>query len=202
MMQQRIVVTGGIACGKSTAVARLAELGVPVVSADLVARAIVAPGEAGHEALKQLLDTSFFQTDGTLNRAKLRRAIFTNPQLKQNVEHTLHPMIRKTMLTQATHCSAPYVVLDIPLYAESEARVECDAVWVVDCPHDIQLHRLMQRDAIDEELAKKMIAAQASREKRLALASQVIDNSGSLKDLIAQVDALHAKTLTHLAESL
>ena len=199
-MRPCVVLTGGIASGKSTVARRLLELAVPVVSADRIARALVEPGQPLWQILRDRLGADFFSTSGQLDRQRLRKAIFEDPELKAWLENLMHPRIRRTMLERSQSCFAPFVVLDIPLYAENPGWLTASAVWVVDCPENLQIERLMARDRCSREQAVRILRSQARREQRLRLATDVVDNSGSLKRLLRQVDRLALKQLADLTD--
>jgi dephospho-CoA kinase len=196
----RVGLTGGVASGKSAACARLASHGVPIVDADVVAREIVEPGQPALAEIAARFGTAMIGADGRLDRAALRARVFGDPAERHALEEITHPRVRERMLAHAEAARGPYVVLAIPLLAESGDRYAwLDVVVVVDVPVEVQLQRLMARDGANESLARAMIAAQASREQRLALADEVIDNSGTLEALHAAVDALHQRLLARAA---
>jgi dephospho-CoA kinase len=196
----RIGLTGGIASGKSAACARLAGHGVVVVDADVAAREVVAPGQPALAEVVARFGSGVLGADGTLDRGALRARVFADAAERRALEEILHPRVRERMRALADAAHGDYVVLAIPLLAESGADYSwLDAVVVVDVPEAVQLARLVARDGNDEALARAMIAAQAPRAARLALADEVIDNSGSLADLHAAVDALHARLLDRAA---
>jgi dephospho-CoA kinase len=191
-----IALTGGVAAGKSTA-ARAFEALRPgcLVDADAAARAVVAPGSEGLAAVVAAFGPGVLATDGTLDRAALRQRVFAEPEARRRLEALLHPRIRAWMLAAAAQATTPYVLLDIPLLAEGGGR----ATWpmlarvvVVDVPVAVQRARLLARDGIDAGLAEAMIAAQASRAERLALADDVLVNLGTPADLAAAVARLDA----------
>lgn len=190
----RVGLTGGIASGKSAACARLAAHGVAVVDADVAAREVVTPGQPALDEVVARFGPAVLAADGTLDRAALRARVFADPAQRRALEAILHPRVRERMRAQADAAAGDYVVLAIPLLAESGADYSwLDAVVVVDVPEDVQLARLVARDGNDGTLARAMIAAQAPRAARLALADEVIDNRGTLAELHAAVDALHQR---------
>lgn len=192
-----IGLTGGVASGKSS-VARAFEARHPggVVDADLAARAVVEPGTEGLAAVVAHFGPGVLGPDGRLDRAALRARVFAAPEERKALEALLHPRIRAWMLARAEAASTPYVVLDIPLLAEGGGRAtwpKLDRIVVVDVPVAVQRARLMARDGVDTALAERMIAAQATRAQRLALADDVVVNLGSLADLDAAVGRLDAR---------
>ncbi len=195
MMPLRIGLTGGIASGKSTVSRIFGELGAPVIDADEVAREVVEPGTAGLAAVVQRFGPQVLDEAGRLNRAALRAQIFSDPAARRDLEAILHPRIRARMDEQAAACSAPYVILAIPLLIEGGPRDRVQRVLVVDVDEATQVARVMARDGVPETQARAILAAQASRAQRLALADDVITNSGPVADLRQAVEKLHAKYL-------
>ena len=192
-----IGLTGGVASGKSS-VARAFEArhAGGVVDADLAARAVVEPGTEGLAAVVTHFGPEVLTTDGRLDRAALRARVFGDTAQRKALEALLHPRIRAWMMARAEAAPTPYVVLDIPLLAEGGGRATwpmLDRIVVVDVPVAVQRARLMARDGVDAVLAERMIAAQASRAQRQALADDVIVNLGSLADLDAAVGRLDAR---------
>ena len=198
-----VILTGGIACGKSAVADRLQHLGMTVVDTDRIAHRLTAPGGAALPALRAAFGDIIFQSDGTLNRAALRDIVFNEPDQKTRLEQILHPMIRRQAIEAISQARSPYVVADVPLFAETGfLREQADRVLVVDCPPDIQKQRLMTRSAgqgLTDEIADLILQTQAPREARLALATEVIDNSGSPAERDALTEAMHRAYLA-LAE--
>jgi dephospho-CoA kinase len=187
-----IALTGGIASGKSATTQRFVQLGVPVFDADRIAHDLVQPGQIALGEIVQIFGPQMLQPDGSLDRARLRALVFTDANERRRLESILHPRVRDVLLAQAQSCTATYCVLAIPLL------VECrnDYTWVnriltTDVPRAVQLTRLTHRPGIDATLAERMLAAQATREQRLELAHDVIDNTGPLEALDATVARLH-----------
>ena len=191
-----MVLTGGIASGKSAVSACFEKLGTPVVDTDIIAREVVEPGSPALERIAGELGAGFLDADGKLNRSKLRQAIFSDPELKSRLETILHPLIGKEVLQQVKQLDSPYCIIVIPLYAESSAYAWIDRVLVVDVIEDTQIERVMARDGISREQARAILNAQASRQDRLALADDILDNSGDLSELPEKVKALHEKYLS------
>lgn len=190
-----VAVTGGIASGKSAVTARLEQLGVPVIDADLIARELVEPGEVALAEIVQCFGAGVLDAEGRLDRRQLRQRIFSDAGARRDLEAILHPRIRERMRERALAAAAPYVVLAIPLLTAGSRYPFIDRVLVVDVPEAVQIERLTQRDGVDEAGARAALAAQISRTERRALADDVVDNSGSLASLAAAVDALHARYL-------
>jgi len=189
----RIGLTGGIASGKSTVASLFTALGVTVVDTDLLSREVVAPGSA---LLRQITDHFSMQVlsgDGTLNRQELRKRIFEDPEQRKWLEALLHPAIRELTDARSEAATGPYVIVAIPLLVETDGAARFDRVLVVDCDPDLQLARLMARDGARREDAVRMLAAQAPRAARLAVADDVIHNDGDLASLRDQVAKLHAE---------
>ena len=194
----RIGLTGGIASGKSTVADVFTELGVAVVDTDAVAREVVAPGEAGLEAVATEFGPDILLPNGELDRRALRSIVFRDPQRREALESILHPLIRARTLQVIDSLEAPYVVIVVPLLLETGFAELVERILVVDCPEAQQLERLRQRDDVGESEAQAMLAAQTDRQTRLARADDVIDNSGSIESTRAQVKALHERYLAGL----
>lgn len=185
-----IGLTGGIGSGKSTVSSRLAELGAFIVDADLVAREIVEPGQPALADLAEAFD-GVLNPDGTLNRAELARQAFATPEATKKLNAITHPRIRartEELFKQGRESGAEVLVYDMPLLIENGEVNKVDHVLVVDAPDELRIERLVQHRGLDEDDARRRIAAQIDRETRLSAADTVLDNSGSLEDLLAQVD--------------
>ncbi len=188
-----IGLTGGIAAGKSEVSRRFEALGITVADADLAARAVVAPGSEGLARIAAHFGDTILQADGQLDRAALRARIFDSAQARQALEAITHPAIRQLLRETCEQAEGPYAIAAIPLLTEAGGRQQypwLDRILVVDVPVAVQHARLMQRDGIDAALADRMIAAQASREARLALADDVVVNDGHPDHLQAHVERL------------
>jgi dephospho-CoA kinase len=197
----RIGLTGGIASGKSIVTQRFAELKVPVIDADVVARRVVEPGEPGLDQVVRRFGPAVLDASGKLDRRALRELIFSDVSARQALDAILHPLIRAAMEQQAADAKGPYLVMAIPLLIESgRAHERVNRVLVVDVDEAQQIERVQARDGSSAEQARAILASQASRETRLTAADDVLKNSGSVADLRQAVDDLHRKYL-HLAET-
>jgi dephospho-CoA kinase len=198
--RMRIGLTGGIASGKSTVARRFMELGVPVIDADVAARAVVAPGKPGLAEVLERFGNGVLAENGELDRRALRNLIFSDPRSRRDLEAILHPLIRAEMDQSAKMARGPYVVMEIPLLVESGSSGRVDRILVVDVDEDVQLHRIMARDGCTLEQARAVLASQASRSARLAAANDILLNAGTVTDLRQAVDHLHERYL-RLAEA-
>ena len=186
-------VTGGVASGKSAVTALFEALGVVVADADLAARAVVAPGQPALAEIQARFGAGMVLANGMLNRVRMRALVFEDPQARHDLEAITHPRIRAVLQKQCSSASSSYVIAAIPLLAETGVAAAydwLDRVLVVDAPVAVQRARLVARDGIDRALADRMIAAQVSRERRLALATDVLVNDGGIEELAAPVARL------------
>lgn len=189
-----VALTGGVASGKTAVSDRLARRGAPVVDTDVIARAVVEPGSEGLEAVVEAFGEEVLDSGGGLDRRMLRERVFSDDRERERLERILHPRIEREARRQiAEHADASYVVLVVPLLVESGLFHDAERIVVVDAPDEARIRRLRERDGVDRRRAEAMLAAQAGREERLARATDVIDNSGSPEQLLAQVDRLHEK---------
>ena len=187
--------TGGIGSGKSAATALFEKHKIDIIDADQVARDVVEIGSEGLAKIAEHFGNDILLESGALNRAALREQVFNNESEKKWLNSLLHPLIRQQMLSLIAVSNSPYCILSVPLLVENKLTVMCDKVVVVDCPEAMQLSRAMQRDGSTEQTIKNIVASQADRDKRLAAADFVLDNSSSLAHLAQQVDELHQKLL-------
>lgn len=190
----RVGLTGGIASGKSTVSAILRELGAVVIDADQLAREVVAKGTPGLAEVVAAFGPDVLTEDGHLDRPKMGGIVFNDEGLRRKLEAIVHPRVFE--LYAALEASAPaggIVVHDIPLLVESGRAEEFDAVVVVDVPEEVQVERMVRDRGMSEEDARARIAAQASREERRAVATYVIDNTGTREDLRHQVTEVFAE---------
>ncbi|MBB5212120.1 dephospho-CoA kinase [Microbulbifer hydrolyticus] len=197
--------TGGIGSGKSAAAARFRHHGVNVVDADWAARVVVEPGRPALVEIARHFGEAVILADGSLDRAALRQRVFDDPAERRWLEQLTHPLIREEIISslavsQTTH-SAPYAILESPLLIETSQSELVQRVCVVDIPEALQLQRASARDANSVEQIRKIMAAQLPRDERCAKADDILDNSGSLESLNAQVDALHRKYIQLAAQA-
>ena len=198
-----IGLTGGIASGKTT-VANLfkQQFKIDIVDADIVAREVVEPGTPGLNAIIKHFGADIVRDDQTLDRAKLREKIFSNPEEKAWLNGLLHPMIREKMIEDLEQVTSDYALLVVPLLVENKLDSLCDRVLVVDVDPQTQISRTVKRDNVSEEQANAILASQASREQRLALADDVVKNNPDDPDLLLQITDLHEKYLAMCKKNL
>jgi dephospho-CoA kinase len=188
--------TGGIGSGKSAAADCFAARGVAVVDTDAIAHELTAVGGAAMPALLSEFGPEVAAPDGTLDRGRMRRLVFADPAARGRLEAILHPLIRELSAARYRDAVSPYVILAVPLLVETGAyRDRCQRIVVVDCPESLQISRVMARNGLSEAEIRAIMAAQASREDRLAVADDVLDNGGDLHHLEIQVADLHRKYL-------
>ena len=187
-MTTRVGLTGGIASGKSTVSAMLAELGAVIIDADALAREVVAKGTPGLDAVVAEFGPDVLGPDGELDRPAMGRLVFSDEDARRRLEAIVHPLVFERIVALEEQAPADAVVVhDIPLLAESGRADTFDAVVVVDAPEELQVERMMRDRGWSREEAESRIAAQASREDRRALATYVIENTGTREDLRRRV---------------
>lgn len=193
-MSKRVGLTGGVASGKSTVSAILAELGAVVIDADALAREVVARGTPGLDAVVAEFGPALLTPDGELDRPAMGRLVFGDEGSRKRLEAIIHPLVIERMAAREAAAGEDDVVVhDIPLLAEGGRADTFDAVVVVDAPRDLQVERMLSDRGWTREDAESRIAAQATREERRAIATHVIDNNGSLEELRARVEAVFAE---------
>ncbi len=188
-----MALTGGIGSGKSTICSWIAQQGIATLDSDQIARQLVMPKQPGLAEIVEFFGTDILQSNGQLDRAKLRDRIFTDPQAKRQLEAILHPKIRAETQRQLTQFAAekkPLVVIEIPLLAETGVPDFIDEVIVLDLPPAMQIERVMNRDHCSLQQVSQILAQQASRAERLAIADHVIDASQSLTRIKNQLQPL------------
>jgi dephospho-CoA kinase len=188
----RVGLTGGVASGKSTVSARLSELGAVVIDADMLAREVVAPGAEGLAAGVEAFGPDVLGPDGGLDRPRLGALVFADPERRRALEAIIHPRVRaRAAEIEAAAPVGAVVVHDIPLLAETGQAASFDAVVVVDVPVEVQVDRMVRIRGMSEADARARVAAQADRDARLAIATYVVENTGSLEDLRARVEEVY-----------
>lgn len=185
--------TGGIGSGKTTVANLFAELGIELVDADLIAREIVQPGEPALQQIVEHFGATILQTDGSLDRAKLRQIIFATPAERSWLEQLTHPLIRQRIQQRLDQADSDYAILVSPLLLETDQHLLCDHILVIDLPETLQVARTVQRDGNSEKQVNAILKAQCSRAQRLEQGDSVIDNSQSPQALKAQVKQLDLK---------
>jgi dephospho-CoA kinase len=170
-----------------------ADLGVPVIDTDEIAREVVEPGTPGLARIVDTFGPEVLDSTGGLDRRCLRTIVFKDSAARRRLEQALHPLIRRTMETRSAAAGGPYQVLVIPLLVESGLGSSVDRVLLVDCPDDVQIERVMRRDQTDSAEARAILGAQSSREERLALADDVLVNDADLVALERKVRELDAR---------
>ena len=197
MMAKKYIVglTGGIASGKTTVANLFAQYGIDLVDADVIAREVVSIGSDGLNAIKQHFGQGILLADNSLDRAALRAQVFNNPEQRLWLNNLLHPMIRQKMLDQVQASTSAYVIMVVPLLFENHLDSLVDTTLVVDIAPELQVSRTMQRDGVSKEQVEHILASQMTREQRLALADNIIDNQGEHEQLRSQVFRLHKQYL-------
>ena len=192
-MTYTVALTGGIGSGKSTVADAFSHLGVNVIDADIIARQVVEPGTPGLNAIAQRFGPQILNEDGTLNRRALREHIFAHAEDKSWLNTLLHPQIQQETRRQMQLATSSYILWVVPLLVENRLSAKADRVLVVDVPKETQIERTMLRDRVSRQHAEHILAAQATREQRLAVADDVIENMGSPDAIASDVARLHAK---------
>ncbi len=190
-----IGITGGIGSGKSAATHRFGQHDIVVVDADVAARVIVEPGCPALNAIADHFGGDILLADGSLDRAALRQRVFADSGQRQWLEQLTHPLIGEEITARLSLSQSPYTVLSSPLLFETTQQDLCREAVLVDLSVELQIRRTMSRDDNSGEQVRRIIAAQMSREAKRALADHIIDNSGTVEQLHAQVDALHQQFL-------
>lgn len=194
-MAYTVALTGGIGSGKSTVADAFSHLGVNVIDADIIARQVVEPGTPALSAIAERFGPQMLNEDGTLNRRALREHIFAHAEDKSWLNALLHPQIQQETRRQMQLATSPYILWVVPLLVENCLSAKADRVLVVDVPKETQIERTMLRDRVTRQHAEHILAAQATREQRLAVADDVIENMGSPDAIASDVARLHAKYL-------
>ncbi|MBU6271791.1 MAG: dephospho-CoA kinase [Betaproteobacteria bacterium] len=192
--------TGGIGSGKTTVANLFGELGVALVDTDLIAHQLTGPGGMAMPAIQAAFGPSVIAADGRLDRAAMRQLAFSDPAARRRLEAILHPLIRQESERQLGEATSPYAILVVPLLVEGgRPRERAQRVLVVDCQPQTQVERVMKRNNLPREQVEAILAAQASREQRLAAADDLIDNDGAPDTLPQRVRALHERYLALIA---
>ncbi len=196
-----IGLTGGIGSGKTTVANLFAQLDIPIIDTDVIAREVTQPGQPALAEIEKHFGADILQADGTLNRGKLRDIIFNHVNERHWLENLLHPRIRKSMEAQIQALTSPYCIAVIPLLLEVEFYSMVNRILVVDASQQAQVERVMQRDKVSHSQVESILKNQASRQDRVARAHDVITNDGRIEDLTEQVEALNKKYLALASKS-
>lgn len=196
-----VAITGGIGSGKTTVANQFAALGIEVVDADLIAREVVEPGTPALTAIASHFGPGILDEQGRLDRRALRERIFSDPAAKSWLNALLHPIIRSEMLRQCAAANSPYCLLVVPLLVENRLTELADRVLVIDVDEATQIERTCRRDGVSLEQAQAILASQASRSERLAMADDVLDNqSGTTETIRERILALHETYLAFASQ--
>ncbi|MDR0996334.1 MAG: dephospho-CoA kinase, partial [Zoogloeaceae bacterium] len=171
--------------------------GVPVIDTDQIARSLTLPGGAALPAIAEAFGQDMLLADGSLDRARMRARVFADPAAKKLLEAITHPLIEAEVRRRIAAAAAPYLVVDIPLLVETDARrrYALNQVLVIDCPESLQIARVMARNGHDRQAVEAIMAAQAPRQRRLAVADEIIDNTGTLAQLAQAIADCHQRFL-------
>lgn len=191
--------TGGIGSGKTAAANRFMQLGIPVIDSDIITRELVVPGSLTLKRIIKRFGKDFIDSNGSLDRRKLRQTIFADQSARRDLEGILHPMVRQEIAKQLSTLSSPYALVVVPLMLESDMVTMFDRVIVVDCEEAEQIKRVIKRDNCSKDEVDAIIQAQASRNMRLAIATDIINNTDDIRSLDGQVERMHHSFL-NLAE--
>lgn len=195
--------TGGIGSGKSTVADLFVGQGAELVDTDAIAHELTCPGGAAMPQLIAAFGNDVLRPDGAMDRAAVRRLVFSDPSAKSRLEGILHPLIRQISAERCREAKSPYVILAVPLLVESGTyRERCDRIVVVDCPENLQIERVMARNGLARDEVLAIMAAQATRQQRLAVADDVVINDADYEKISGQVAGLHLKYLALSSEKV
>ena len=187
----KIGLTGGIACGKTTVTLLFQEHNVPIIDADVIAHELVAVGQPALSSISELFGERVLKEDGSLNRKVLRELVFNNPAEKSKLEDLLHPLIYKTIQYQVKQLNGPYCIICVPLLFETQWTSLVDRVLVVDCPVEVQIKRLLNRETTPLNTIYNIINSQVSRDFRIEHADDLLNNINTQDVLAEDVKKLH-----------
>ena len=196
----KVGLTGGIGCGKSTAVDAFRVLGIPIIDADQISKEMVKQGSEALDEISKILGSDLLLKNGELNRPLLKQKIFSNPQTLEQLEAILHPRIKAEIDSQisAINDSNDYIIVDIPLLVEKNYQDMFDQIIVVDCLPEQQIQRVSLRDRLSDSDIERIMKNQATRTERNKAATEILDNTGDKEILLSQINRLH-KTLVALS---
>lgn len=195
-MVYAVALTGGIGSGKTTISDMFAELGVEVIDTDEIARALTGKAQPAVRDIADKFGPEIIDSDGSLNRDRMRELVFSDPQAKETLQNILHPLIRAEVQRRLAASTAPYALVVVPLLVESRGYGFANRIVVVDCSEEQQIERVAHRSGLPQEQIRAIIASQASRSERLSVANDVIHNDGEISALRSQVQKLHQHYLS------
>ena len=199
-----IGITGGIGSGKTTVADMFADLGVPVIDADEIARQVVARGRPAHEEIVEQFGRDMLTDSGELDRGKMRERVFSDPDKRERLEAIVHPRVYAEMERRLDGLESAYAIVVVPLLIETGGQSIVDRVLVVDSPEELQVERTLRRDGTTREAVEKILAAQIDRESRLAAADDVIENDASesaLRDAVSRLHRGYLKAAARIAST-
>jgi dephospho-CoA kinase len=186
-----VAITGGMGSGKSQVSRLFAKYDIPFIDADAIARQLSSKNNEAYPFICSHFGQSILKKNGEIDRAVLRKIVFSNEQERLWLEQLLHPMILKQLQKETEQISGSYCLVEIPLLAETSRPAWVNRILVVDAPQALRIERIKKRDGLSEETIEAILEAQADREKRLAIADDVIENKGSIQELSEKVAKLH-----------
>lgn len=188
--------TGGIGCGKSAAAEIFAQLGAAVIDTDQISRQFTEVGQPALAMIREQFGDAYFLIDGSLDRARLRHLVFSDPEAKSRLEHVLHPLIKEEVRRRLAEVQATYTIVAVPLLLETGNYVDLvQRILAVDCTEDQQVERVMARSQLSADEVRAIMTTQISRAERLRLADDICSNDGDLPGLRKQIVALHERYL-------
>jgi len=187
--------TGGIGSGKTTISDLFAELGVDIIDTDEIARALTGKAQPVLREIEARFGSNVIASDGSLNRDRMRELAFSDPEARRALQRILHPLIRDEVQRRLSTSTSPYALVVVPLLVESRGYGFADRILVVDCTEEQQIERVSHRSGLSRDQIRAIIATQASRSERLAVADDVIHNDGEITALRSQVQQLHEQYL-------
>ncbi|MBR7782413.1 dephospho-CoA kinase [Undibacterium luofuense] len=192
MTRFAVGLTGGIGSGKTTIANWFADQGATLIDTDLIAHSLTRPGGLAMDAVRQQFGSAFVDADGAMDRAKMRELVFQRPEARQQLQAILHPLIRSECEREALTATGAYVIFVVPLLVESGGwRERVNRILVVDCPETLQQQRVMQRNGFSREQIEAIMATQARRTERLAVADDVVVNDVPLTENLPLLTKLH-----------
>lgn len=197
----KVGLTGGIGCGKSTAVDAFRVLGIPIIDADKISKELVQPGQSALAEITTLFGDKILKNNGELNRSLLKQTIFSDNSALKKLEDILHPLIKKEIikriaLQESKQLPPPYIIIDVPLLLEKGYEKMFNRIVIVDCLPTQQIERVIKRDNLDKKTIQKIIQTQISRDNRLKSATDILDNSKNKDDLLKKINHLHTLFLS------